>query len=32
MVGLNHRGFLGGFDRGRPRVDWHNLEKFSDGL
>jgi hypothetical protein len=32
MVGLNNRGFLGGADRGRPRVDCHDLETFADGL
>lgn len=32
LVGLNNRGFLSGSDRGRPRVDWSDLEKFSEGL
>jgi hypothetical protein len=32
MVGLNDRGFLGGSDRGKPRVDWYDLEKFSESL
>jgi DNA polymerase III subunit alpha len=32
LVGLNNRGFLAGADRGRPRVDWHDLEAFADGV
>jgi len=32
LVGLNNRGFLGGADRGRPRVDWRDLEAFSEGV
>jgi hypothetical protein len=32
MVGLNNCGFLGGSDRGRPRVDWSDLERYSDGV
>jgi DNA polymerase III alpha subunit len=32
LVGLNNRGFLGGADRGRPRVDWHDLEDFAEGV
>src|SRR5438132_1737880 len=32
MVGLTNRGFLAGADRGRPRVDFHDLESFSDGI
>src|SRR5205807_6030864 len=32
LVGLNNRGFLAGADRGRPRVDWRDLEAYSDGL
>ena len=32
LVGLTNRGFLAGADRGRPRVDWHDLERFSDGV
>lgn len=31
LVGLTNRGFLGGADRGRPRVDFADLETFSDG-
>jgi len=31
-VGLNNRGFLAGADRGRPRVDWHDLEACADGV
>ena len=32
LVGLNNRGFLSGADRGRPRVDWRDLEAFSEGV
>lgn len=32
LVGLNNRGFLSGADRGRPRVDMHDLEDFSEGV
>ena len=32
LVGLTNRGFLGGADRGRPRVDWRDLEEYSDGV
>ena len=32
LVGLNNRGFLNGADRGRPRVDWHDLETYSEGV
>ena len=32
IVGLTNRGFLGGADRGRPRVDWRDLEEYSDGV
>jgi hypothetical protein len=32
LVGLNNRGFLSGADRGRPRVDWRDLEDFSEGV
>jgi DNA polymerase-3 subunit alpha len=32
LVGLANRGFLAGADRGRPRVDWHDLESFRDGV
>jgi hypothetical protein len=32
LVGLNNRGFLAGADRGRPRVDWRDLEAFADGV
>src|SRR5579859_5731216 len=32
LVGLNNTGFLAGADRGRPRVDWSDLEKYSEGL
>jgi DNA polymerase-3 subunit alpha len=32
LVGLANRGFLAGADRGRPRVDWHDLETYNEGL
>ena len=32
IVGLNNCGFLAGADRGRPRVDWHDLERYSEGV
>jgi DNA polymerase III alpha subunit len=32
LVGLTNRGFLGGVDRGRPRVDFRDLEQFSEGV
>jgi len=32
LVGLTNRGFLGGADRGRPRVDWRDLEEFNEGV
>jgi DNA polymerase-3 subunit alpha len=32
LVGLTNRGFLGGADRGRPRVDWRDLETYNEGL
>ena len=32
LDGLTNRGFLGGADRGRPRVDWRDLEEYSDGV
>jgi hypothetical protein len=32
MVGLTNRGFLGGADRGKPRVDWRDLETYSEGV
>jgi hypothetical protein len=32
LAGLANRGFLAGADRGRPRVDWHDLESFRDGV
>jgi DNA polymerase-3 subunit alpha len=32
MVGLTNRGFLTGADRGRPRVDWRDLESFNEGV
>jgi DNA polymerase III alpha subunit len=32
LVGLWNRGFLCGADRGRPRVDMHDLEDFSEGV
>ena len=32
MVGLCNRGFLSGADRGRPRVDWRDLETYSEGV
>jgi DNA polymerase-3 subunit alpha len=32
LVGLANRGFLAGADRGRPRVDRHDLEDFSEGV
>ncbi len=32
LVGLTNRGFLGGADRGRPRVDWRDLEEYGDGV
>ncbi len=32
LVGLNNTGFLAGADRGRPRVDWSDLEKYSEGV
>lgn len=32
LVGLTNRGFLGGSDRGKPRVDWRDLETYSEGV
>jgi DNA polymerase III subunit alpha len=32
MVGLTNRGFLAGADRGRPRVDWRDLQAYSEGV
>ena len=32
LVGLTNRGFLGGADRGKPRVDWRDLETYSEGV
>ena len=32
LVGLANRGFLAGADRGRPRVDWRDLETYSEGV
>ena len=32
LVGLTNRGFLGGADRGKPRVDFRDLETYSDGV
>jgi DNA polymerase III alpha subunit len=32
LVGLNHTGFLAGADRGRPRVDWSDLERYNQGV
>jgi DNA polymerase III alpha subunit len=32
LVGLNNLGFLAGSDRGRPRVDWRDLERYSEGV
>ncbi len=32
LVGLANRGFLGGADRGRPRVDLRDLETYHEGL
>src|SRR5690349_13404521 len=32
LVGLTNRGFLGGADRGKPRVDWRDLATYSEGV
>src|SRR5579859_1197582 len=32
LVGLTNRGYLGGADRGKPRVDWRDLETYSEGV
>src|SRR5919206_50037 len=32
LVGLTNRGFLAGADRGRPRVDWRDLQAYSEGV
>ena len=32
LVGLDESRFSGGADRGRPRVDWRDLETFSEGV
>src|SRR5207248_10960768 len=32
IVGLTNCGFLGGADRGKPRVDWRDLETYSEGV
>ena len=32
LVGLTNRGFLAGADRGRPRVDWRDLETYGEGV
>src|SRR5258708_7226733 len=32
LVGVANRGFLAGADRGRPRVDWRDLETYSEGV
>src|SRR5919205_3040836 len=32
LVGLANRGFLAGADRGRPRVDWRDLETYREGV
>ncbi|MBV9323914.1 MAG: DNA polymerase III subunit alpha [Chloroflexi bacterium] len=32
LVGLNNCGYLAGADRGRPRVDWQDLERYRDGV
>src|SRR5947207_3787795 len=32
LVGLTNKGYLGGVDRGRPRVDWRDLETYSEGV
>jgi hypothetical protein len=32
MVGLANRGFLTGADRSRPRIDWRDLETYSEGV
>jgi DNA polymerase-3 subunit alpha len=32
LVGLVNRGFLSGADRGRPRVDFRDLETYREGL
>jgi DNA polymerase-3 subunit alpha len=32
LVGLTNRGFLSGANRGRPRVDMHDLEDYAEGV
>jgi hypothetical protein len=32
IAGLTNRGFLGGADRGKPRVDWRDMETYSEGV